>query len=54
MAISTIRLKNSLKHNFDLLDEIYTSGMSRFYDTEIIHIAIHSISIELMRRGVKL
>ena len=52
MAITTQRLKEDLKHNLDLLDGIAASGLSEYYDTEIIYIALRSISIELQRRGV--
>ncbi|CAD5874712.1 hypothetical protein [Escherichia coli] len=51
MALTNQRLINGLKHNYKLLDEIYQSGKSQLYNTDIIHDAINSILDELRRRG---
>lgn len=51
MILSEHRLKDSLRHNRKLLDEIYQSGNSRYYNTDIIHDAIDEILEELRRRG---
>ncbi|GCV57747.1 hypothetical protein HmCmsJML046_02284 [Escherichia coli] len=51
MAITDERLFDSLKHNRKLLKVIYESGMSQYYDTDIIHDALRSIVAELRRRG---
>lgn len=54
MSLSNNRLKNSLQHNLDLLDQIYASGLSMYYNTDVIHDAIDSICIELRRCGIKI
>lgn len=54
MELTTKRLVKDLMHNRRLLDEIYQSGMSRFYNTNMIHDAIDSIIAELRRRGFPL
>lgn len=51
MGLNNDRLKNSLRHNRKLLDEIYQSGKSRYYNTDIIHDAIGEILEELRLRG---
>lgn len=51
MALTNERLIMDLRHNRRLLDEIYQSGMSLFYNTEMIHDAIDSIIAELRHRG---
>ncbi|AFR03279.1 hypothetical protein [Pectobacterium carotovorum] len=50
MALTNERLIDSLRHNRKLLDEIYQSGKSQYYNTDIIHDAIDSILDELRRR----
>ncbi|EPC7688595.1 hypothetical protein ACR20X_001499 [Providencia stuartii] len=54
MSQTNTRLVNSLKHNIKLLQDIYQSGMSQLYNTEMIHDAIDSIIAELRRRGFPL
>ncbi len=54
MALTNERLIRDLIHNRKLLDDIYQSGMSRFYNTNMIHDAIDSIIAELRRRGFPL
>lgn len=54
MELSTERLVRDLIHNRRLLDEIYQSGMSIFYNMDMIHDAIDSIIAELRRRGFPL
>lgn len=51
MSQTNERLINSLRHNRKLLDTIYQSGMSIYYDTDIIHDTIDSITAELRLRG---
>ncbi|EHV59980.1 Uncharacterised protein [Escherichia coli] len=51
MALTNARLIDSLRHNRKLLDDIYQSGNSQDYNTDIIHGAIDSILVELRRRG---
>ncbi|WP_190275366.1 hypothetical protein [Enterobacter sp. 638] len=51
MALTDERLIDSLRHNRRLLDDIYQSGISQYYDTDIIHNAIDSIIDELRQRG---
>ncbi len=51
MVLTDTRLINSLRHNRKLLDEIYQSGKSQYYNTDIIHDAIDSILDELRLRG---
>lgn len=51
MALTNERLIDSLRHNRKLLDDIYQSGNSQYYNTDIIHDAIDSILDELRRRG---
>ncbi|AWF42681.1 TPA: hypothetical protein ACKRXW_003501 [Proteus mirabilis] len=52
MSKTTDQLINNLKHNFKLLETIYQSGLSIYYNTDVIHDAIDAIIDELRRRGV--
>lgn len=51
MLLTNERLFDSLYHNRKLLRDINSSGLSYYYNTDIIHDAIDSILDELRRRG---
>ena len=50
---STSFLILSLNHNFKTLTTIVSSGMSMYYNVDIVFDACESIAIELRRRGVR-
>lgn len=54
MTKETLWLLNNLEHNCKLLDTIYQSSMSVYYNTDVVHDAIDSIIAELRRRGFHL
>lgn len=45
-------LRRTLAHNRALMDDIISSGMSRYYNTDIVDAACEAIEAELRRRGV--
>ncbi|BDT44576.1 Uncharacterised protein [Enterobacter hormaechei] len=45
-------LRRTLAHNRALMDDIISSGMSRYYNTEIVDAACEAIEAELRRRGI--
>lgn len=47
-------LIKGLKHNRKLLETIYQSGLSIYYNTDVIHDAIDATIDELRRRGFHL
>ena len=44
--------QRTLAHNRALMDDIISSGMSRYYNTEIVDAACEAIEAELRRRGI--
>lgn len=52
MDEKTIYLRRTLAHNRALLDDIYASGLSVYYNMEIIHDACDDIEAELRRLGI--
>ena len=45
-------LRRTLAHNRALMDDIISSGMSRYYNTEIVDAACEAIEAELRRLGI--
>jgi len=52
MDEETIYLRRILAHNNALLDDIYVSGLSVYYNMEILHDACEAIEAELRRQGI--
>ncbi|PPY25041.1 hypothetical protein C5966_19555 [Cronobacter sakazakii] len=45
-------LRRTLAHNRALMDDIISSGMSRYYNMEIVDATCEAIEAELRRRGI--